>query len=109
MKPYSHHLYASTKQASFQDITGMNDKELVDALKYTGLGSGLGAGSGLLGALLLESFKDPNEAQYLRKALQGAGLGALAGGGAGALYGFNQSRLDPAYPLTRVNMLPFHQ
>jgi len=82
MKPYSHYCSTSTKQA-------LDDDEVLRALKYTTAGSGLGAGAGLISALLLESLKDPNEAQYLRKALQGAGLGALVGGGAGGIFALN--------------------
>jgi len=82
MKPYSHYCSTSTKQA-------FDDDEVLRALKYTTAGSGLGAGAGLISALLLESLKDPNEAQYLRKALQGAGLGALVGGGAGGIFALN--------------------
>jgi len=97
MQPYSHYCVSSVKTSDYP-----SDAEMNRALKYTGLGSGLGAGGGLISALLLESLKNPEEAQYLRRALQGAGIGALAGGGLGATFaihnpdhrGDGQSLLD---------------
>jgi len=85
MKPYSHYCLPTVKTAG--SPFDLSDADVGHALKYTGLGSGLGAGGGLISALLLESLKNPEEAQYLRRALQGAGIGALAGGGLGGALG----------------------
>jgi len=94
MKPYSHYCSTSRKTASTfedifigEDIGALDQQDLNHSLQGAGIGAGLGAGGGLISALLLESLKDPNEAQYLRRALQGAGIGALAGGGLGGALG----------------------
>ncbi len=104
MRPYLH--YSPTfKRADLSDIINLSDDDINNTLKYTGIGSGLGAGGGLISALLLESLKNPEEAQYLRKALQGAGLGALAGGGFGAAFGLNQNRFHPMGAFKNVKMV----
>lgn len=60
-----------------------------------GAGSLLGAALGATGGLLGEAFiANPEKAQYIRRMLQGAGIGGLAGLGLGAGFGYSQTAAD---------------
>lgn len=80
MQPYQHY-----KQAAL--FEGANSDGLQGLRTLVGAGAGglLGAGVGAGGGLLREAFfAKPEQAQYLRRALQGMSLGGLAGAGLGA-------------------------
>lgn len=96
MKPYDH----------VKTSGGLIDRANADGrqLFRVGLGGGLGGLLGLaLGAgtgLVSESFlADPKKTQYLRKMLQGAGIGTLAGAGLGAGFGATSAAKNLHYGL----------
>lgn len=60
------------------------------------LGAALGAGSGLFSEAFLAN---PEQAQYLRRALQGAGIGLVAGAGAGTAFGASYAAADMQHTL----------
>lgn len=87
----------------FTRIPDADGNRTLRAVLGGGVGGLLGAALGAGGGLISEAFlAKPEQAKYLRKAIQGAGIGALAGTGAGTLFGLSQTAADMHFDLNNI-------